>query len=141
MVIRDDLHNSSYFNYYSNSVANNIPLKGSVCFYKDDGVDAQRKEKEEEVVYRFYLFYYTKSITLNRWRPMPMKTVIKKVVEKNDHPSSYIKRVSEDEAITLVKTSEWNYASKELWKEKVRDVNKKDKEEKPKKKKGKKGKE
>ena len=68
MVIRDDLHNSSYFNYYSNSVANNIPLKGSVCFYKDDGVDAQRKEKEEEVVYRSYLFYYTKSVTLNRWR-------------------------------------------------------------------------
>ena len=70
-----------------------------------------------------------------------MKTVIKKVVEKNDHPSSYIKRVSDDEAITLVKTSEWDYASKELWKEKVRDVNKKYKEEKPKKKKGKKGKE
>lgn len=68
MVIRDDLHNSSYFNYYSNSVANNIPLKGSVCFYKDGGVNAQRKEKEEEVVYRSYLFYYTKSITLNRWR-------------------------------------------------------------------------
>ena len=58
-MIRDDLHNSSYFNYYSNSVANNIPLKGSVCFYKDGGVNAQRKEKEEEVVYRSYLFYYT----------------------------------------------------------------------------------
>ena len=93
------------------------------------------------MVYRHSFFYYIKSITLNRWRPTPMKTVIKKVVEKNDHPSSYIKRVSDDEAITLVKTSEWDYASKELWKEKVRDVNKKDKEEKPKKKKGKKGKE
>ena len=70
-----------------------------------------------------------------------MKTVIKMVIEENDSPSSYIKRVSDSEAITLVKTSEWDYASKALWKEKVRDVNKKDKEEKPKKKKGKKGKE
>ena len=70
-----------------------------------------------------------------------MKTVIKMVIEENDSPSSYIKRVSDDEAITLVKTSEWDYASKELWKEKVRDVSKKDKEDKPKKKKGKKGKE
>ena len=70
-----------------------------------------------------------------------METVIKMVIEENDSPSSYIKRVSDSEAITLVKTSEWNYASKELWKEKVRDVSKKDKEDKPKKKKGKKGKE
>ena len=70
-----------------------------------------------------------------------MKTVIKTVIEENDPPSSYIKRVSDSEAIILVKTSEWNYVSKVLWKEKVRDVNKKDKEEKPKKKKGKKGKE
>ena len=70
-----------------------------------------------------------------------MKTVIKMVIEENDSPSSYIKRVSDDEAITLVKTSEWDYVSKVLWKEKVRDVSKKDKEEKPKKKKGKKGKE
>ncbi len=122
-------------------MANNIPLKGSIYFYKNDGVNAQRKEKEEEVVYRSYLFYYTKSVTLNRWRLKPMKTVIKTVIEENDPPSSYIKRVSNSDAKVLVKTSEWDYASKELWKEKVRDVSKKDKEEKPKKKKGKKGKE
>ena len=67
-----------------------------------------------------------------------MKTVIKTVIEENDPPSSYIKRVSDSEAIILVKTSEWNYVSKVLWKEKVRDVNKKNKEDKPKKKKGKK---
>ena len=67
-----------------------------------------------------------------------MKTVIKMVIEENDSPSSYIKRVSDSEAKTLVKTSEWNYVSKVLWKEKVRDVNKKNKEDKPKKKKGKK---
>ena len=67
-----------------------------------------------------------------------MKTVIKTVIEENDPPSSYINRVSDSEAIILVKTSEWNYVSKVLWKEKVRDVNKKNKEDKPKKKKGKK---
>ena len=67
-----------------------------------------------------------------------MKTVIKTVIEENDPPSSYIKRVSDSEAIILVKTSEWNYVAKVLWKEKVRDVNKKNKEDKPKKKKGKK---
>ena len=59
-----------------------------------------------------------------------MKTVIKTVIEENDPPSSYIKRVSDSEAIILVKTSEWNYVSKVLWKEKVRDVNKKNKEDK-----------
>ena len=46
-----------------------------------------------------------------------MKTVIKMVIEENDSPSSYIKRVSDSEAITLVKTSEWDYASKELKRE------------------------
>ena len=70
-----------------------------------------------------------------------MKTVIKTVIEENDSPSSYIKRVSDSEAVVLVKTLEWDYALKELWKEKVRDLNQKNKEEKPKKKKGKKGKE
>ena len=48
-----------------------------------------------------------------------MKTVIKTVIEENDPPSSYIKRVSNSDAKVLVKTLEWDYALKELWKEKV----------------------
>ena len=46
----------------------NVSFKGDIYFFKDDGVNVQKKEKEEESVYRYYLFYYTKSTTLNRWR-------------------------------------------------------------------------
>ena len=46
----------------------NVSFKGDIYFFKDDGVNVRTKEKEEKVVYRSYLFYYTKSVTLNRWR-------------------------------------------------------------------------
>ena len=69
-----------------------------------------------------------------------MKTIIKKVFEEDDTPDSYIKRFSDRRARALVNAGEWTYASKSLWKEKIRDVVKKEKKvEKPKKKKKKKG--
>ena len=65
-----------------------------------------------------------------------MKTIIKKVFEEDDSPSSYIRRLGNGRAQVLVDAGEWAYASKSLWKEKIRDVVKKEeKVEKSKKKK------
>ena len=65
-----------------------------------------------------------------------MKTTIKKVFEEDDSPSSYIRRLGNGRAQVLVDAGEWAYASKSLWKEKIRDVVKKEeKVEKSKKKK------
>ena len=59
-----------------------------------------------------------------------MKTIIKKVFEEDDSPSSYIRRLGNGRAQVLVDAGEWAYASKSLWKEKIRDVVKKSKKEK-----------
>lgn len=67
-----------------------------------------------------------------------MKTLIKKVIEENEPPSSFIRRVGDIKAHELVRTGEWLYTSKLQWKTEVRDANKK--EETPKKKSKKKGK-
>ena len=55
-----------------------------------------------------------------------MKTIIKKVIEENEPASSYIRRLGNDRAHTLINAGEWTYASKSLWKEKIRDVVKKE---------------
>ena len=55
-----------------------------------------------------------------------MKTIIKKVFEEDDSPSSYIRRLGNGRAQVLVDAGEWAYASKSLWKEKIRDVVKKE---------------
>jgi len=68
-----------------------------------------------------------------------LKTIIKKVFEEDDPPDSYIKRFGDNRARALVSAGEWTFASKSLWKEKIRDaVKKEEKVEKPKKKKKKK---
>ncbi len=66
-----------------------------------------------------------------------MKTIVKKVIEENEPPSSFIRRFGDTKAHELVKTGEWLYTSKLQWKTEVRDANKK--EESPKKKTKKKG--
>ena len=58
-----------------------------------------------------------------------MKTTIKKVFEEDDSPSSYIRRLGNGRAQVLVNAGEWAYASKSLWKEKIRDVVKKEEKE------------
>ena len=50
----------------------------------------------------------------------------------------HIKRVTDDKASELYQDGGWRYVSKSLWKEKVRDVNKKEETKKTKKKKNKK---
>ena len=55
-----------------------------------------------------------------------MKTIIKKVIEENEQTSSYIRRLGDDRAHALINAGEWSYASKSLWKEKIRDVVKKE---------------
>ncbi len=55
-----------------------------------------------------------------------MKTIIKKVIEENEPASSYIRRLGNDRAYALINAGEWTYASKSLWKEKIRDVVKKE---------------
>ena len=67
-----------------------------------------------------------------------MKTLVKKVIEENEPPSSFIRRVGDTKAVELVNAGEWLYTSKLQWKTEVRDANKK--EETPKKKSNKKGK-
>ena len=67
-----------------------------------------------------------------------MKTIVKKVIEENEPPSSFIRRVGDIKAVELVNAGEWLYTSKLQWKTEVRDANKK--EETPKKKSNKKGK-
>ena len=55
-----------------------------------------------------------------------MKTIIKKVFEEDDSPSSYIRRTGNGRAQVWVDAGEWAYASKSVWKEKIRDVVKKE---------------
>ena len=55
-----------------------------------------------------------------------MKTIIKKVFEEDDSPSSYIRRTGNGRAQVWVDAGEWAYASKSVWKEKVRDAVKKE---------------
>jgi len=66
-----------------------------------------------------------------------MKTIVKKVIEENEPPSSFIRRFGDNRASELVKSGDWIYTSKQQWKTEVRDANKK--EESPKKKTKKKG--
>ena len=63
-----------------------------------------------------------------------MKTIIKKVIEENEPASSFIHRLSDDKALSLVSGGDWLYTSKQQWKVKVRDVNKKEESSKTKKK-------
>ena len=55
-----------------------------------------------------------------------MKTIIKKVFGENEPASSYIRRTGNGRAQVWVDAGEWAYASKSLWKEKIRDVVKKE---------------
>ncbi len=70
-----------------------------------------------------------------------MKTIMKDNIKEGEPASSYIRRVKDGDASKYVNQEQvteesWHYVSKGVWKEKVRDVNKK--EESSKKKKGKK---
>jgi len=53
-----------------------------------------------------------------------MKTIIKVEVDEDFPASSYIRRVKDVDAVSYVKEGEWKYASKSLWKEKIRDIKK-----------------
>ena len=55
-----------------------------------------------------------------------MKTIIKVEVDEDFPASSYIRRVKDVEAVSYVKEGEWKYAPKSLWKEKIRDIKKKE---------------
>jgi hypothetical protein len=55
-----------------------------------------------------------------------MKTIMKIEVEETEPASSYIRRINDLSAVKLVKEGAWQYIPKALWKEKVRDVNKKE---------------
>ena len=55
-----------------------------------------------------------------------MKTIIKKVFEEDDSPSSYIRRTGNGRAQVWVNSGEWVYTTKSVWKEKIRDVVKKE---------------
>ena len=63
-----------------------------------------------------------------------MKTIIKKVIEENEPASSFIRRLSDDKALSFVSGGDWLYTFKQQWKVKVRDVNKKEEISKTKKK-------
>ena len=67
-----------------------------------------------------------------------MKTIMKIEIDEDFPASSYIRRVKDVDAVSYVKEGEWKYASKSLWKEKIRDVNKKEESSKKKKKRSKK---
>jgi len=56
-------------------------------------------------------------------------------VEETEPASSYIRRVNDLSAIKLVKEGAWQYTSKSLWKEKIRDIKKEETTSKSKKKK------
>ena len=58
-----------------------------------------------------------------------MKTIIKVEIDEDFPASSYIRRVKDVDAVSYVKEGEWKYASKSLWKEKIRDINKDTKKE------------
>ena len=64
-----------------------------------------------------------------------MKTIMKIEVEDTEPASSYIRRVNDLSAIKLVKEGAWQYTSKALWKEKIRDIKKEETTSKSKKKK------
>jgi len=66
-----------------------------------------------------------------------MKTIIKKVVEENELPTSYLRRVGDTKALALVRSGDWLYTSKSVWKVEVRDVSQKADTKTPKKKKNK----
>ena len=55
-----------------------------------------------------------------------MKTIIKVEIDEDFPASSYIRRVKDVEAVSYVKEGEWKYAPKSLWKEKIRDIKKKE---------------
>ena len=68
-----------------------------------------------------------------------MKTIVKKVIEENEPPSSFIRRFGDSRASQLVEAGDWAYTSKQQWKTEVRDVDKKENDsDKKSKKKGKK---
>jgi len=67
-----------------------------------------------------------------------VKTIIKVEIDEDFPASSYIRRVKDVDALKLVKEGAWQYIPKALWKEKVRDVNKKEESSKKKKKRSKK---
>ena len=55
-----------------------------------------------------------------------MKTIVKKVIEENEPPSSFVRRFGDSRASQLVKAGDWAYTSKQQWKIEVRDANKKE---------------
>ena len=60
-----------------------------------------------------------------------MKTIQLADVRESVSPSTYIRRVKDEEALKLVSSGEWIFTSKTSWKQLVRDANKTtDKEEK-----------
>ena len=60
-----------------------------------------------------------------------MKTIQLADVREGVSPSTYIRRVKDEEALKLVSSGEWIFTSKTSWKQLVRDANKAtDKEEK-----------
>ena len=61
-------------------------------------------------------------------------------VKEGVSPSTYIRRVKDEEALKLVSGGEWIFASKTSWKQLVRDANKTTNKEEKKTKKGKKAK-
>ena len=72
-----------------------------------------------------------------------MKTIMKDNIKEGEPASSYIRRVKDTDAFKYVNQEQvteesWHYVSKGVWKEKVRDVNKKEESSKKKKKRSKK---
>ena len=63
-----------------------------------------------------------------------MKTIMKIEVDEDFPASSYIRRVKDVDAVNYVNEGEWKYASKSLWKEKIRDIKKEETTSKSKKK-------
>ena len=55
-----------------------------------------------------------------------MKTIIKKVFGESEPASSYIRRLGNGRAQVMVNAGEWVYTTKSVWKEKIRDVVKKE---------------
>ena len=53
-----------------------------------------------------------------------MKTIQMAEVVDGASPSTYIRRVKDEEALKLVSSGEWIFTSKSSWKQLVRDVSK-----------------
>ena len=53
-----------------------------------------------------------------------MKTIKMADVKEGVSPSTYIRRVKDEEALKLVSGGEWIFTSKTSWKQLVRDANK-----------------